>query len=235
MSSGRNVPKQLAKLYGQTIVDQVVLLPRPRLAKRNNGAVWPSEVELARGGGFMVLKGSTQWQLRRQWTLPDTVGSNMAVLVCGLNPSPSSADGGVGFARPGNRFWPAALQAGLVSVDRDPQHCLTHHRVGMTDLVKRTTRTAAELTADEYVQGLGRLERLVRWLQPAVICFVGLAGWRVAKDRKAGAGWQPGNLAGRPVYLMPSTSGLNANSQLPDFVEHFHQLGKPPVRPPVDP
>ena len=34
--------------------------------------------------------------------------------MCGLNPSLYAADAGVGFARPGNRFWPAALAAGIV-------------------------------------------------------------------------------------------------------------------------
>ncbi len=51
----------------------------------------------------------------------------------------TSADAGVGFARPGNRYWPAALAAGLVTVDRDARHALVHHGIGMTDLVKRAT------------------------------------------------------------------------------------------------
>ncbi len=145
----------------------------------------------------------------------------MALLVCGLNPSPAAADGGVGFARPGNRFWPAALAAGLVSRDRDPDHALTGHGVGMTDIVKRTTRRADELHTEEYVAGLGRLERLVTWLAPNTVCFVGLAGWRAARDRRAGAGWQPERLGGARVYVMPSTSGLNASSGLADLTAHL--------------
>ena len=45
----------------------------------------------------------------------------MRLLVCGLNPSVFSADVGIGFARNGNRYWPAALAAGIVTVDRDPR------------------------------------------------------------------------------------------------------------------
>ena len=44
----------------------------------------------------------------RARTLPDVVGPGMRLLVVGLNPSIYSADVGVGYARPGNRFWPAA-------------------------------------------------------------------------------------------------------------------------------
>ena len=158
---------------------------------------------------------------RRARTLPDTVGPGMRVLVCGLNPSLYAADAGTAFARPGNRFWPAALEAGLVSVDRDPWHALRHHRVGMTDLVKRATVAAGELTADEYRRGLARVERLCTELRPGLVCFVGLAGWRAAVDRTAGPGRQPDALGGTPVYLMPSTSGRNASARIDDLVAHL--------------
>jgi len=159
--------------------------------------------------------------LTRLRTLPDVVGPAMALLVCGLNPSLYAADRGVGYARPGNRFWPAALEAGLVERDRDPVHALAACGLGMTDLVKRATVGAAELTPAEYRAGAARVEHLVHWLRPGAVCFVGLAGWRAAVDRKAVAGVQPEPLGGRPVYLMPSTSGLNAHSRLDDLTEHL--------------
>ena len=62
------------------------------------------------------------------------------------------------------------------------------HGIGMTDLVKRATPRADELTRDEYRDGLARVERLVRWLQPGAVCFVGLAGWRAAVDRQRRGG-----------------------------------------------
>jgi TDG/mug DNA glycosylase family protein len=158
---------------------------------------------------------------RRARTLSDVVGPGMRLLVCGLNPSIYSADAGIGYARPGNRFWPAALTAGLVTRDRDPWHALREHGVGMTDVVKRATVAAGELTHAEYRAGFARIERLVAWLQPAAICFVGLAGWRAAVHRSATAGVQERDLAGVPVYLMPSTSGLNAHSRLDELAEHL--------------
>jgi double-stranded uracil-DNA glycosylase len=158
---------------------------------------------------------------RRARTLPDTFGPGMRLLICGLNPSLYAADAGVAFARPGNRFWPAALAAGLVSVDRDPDHALLHHGIGMTDLVKRATVAAQELASAEYRSGLARIERLVRWLQPGAVCFVGLAGWRAAVDRRARPGRQTQDLAERPVYVMPSTSGLNARCSLRELRGHL--------------
>jgi double-stranded uracil-DNA glycosylase len=160
-------------------------------------------------------------RVTRARTLPDTVGPGMRLLVCGLNPSVYSADAGIGFARPGNRCWPAALAAGLVTRDRDPRDAFRTHGIGMTDLVKRATPRADELTRDEYRAGVARVERLVQWLQPRAVCFVGLAGWRAAVDRKAIAGVQPDGIGGRPAYVMPSTSGLNARVPPAELADHL--------------
>lgn len=165
----------------------------------------------------------------RMRSLPDTVGAGLRLLVCGLNPSLHAADAGVGFVTPGNRFWPAALAAGLASRDRDPRHALHHHGLGMTDLVKRATPRAAELTATEYRDGLARVERLCAWLRPTAVCFVGLAGWRAAVDRRARPGWQDRGLGGVPAYVMPSTSGLNAATPLADHVAHLRAALTPPA------
>ena len=185
-------------------------------------------VDVTTGAGFELRRREVDrpTSLTRCRTLPDTVGPDMRLLICGLNPSPAAADAGVGFARPGNRFWPAALAAGLVSRDRDPVHALDEHAIGMTDVVKRTTRRADELEPAEYMDGMARLERLVAWLDVPTICFVGLAGWRVARDRKATTGWQPDGLGTARVYLMPSTSGLNASSQLPDLTDHLRSAAQ---------
>lgn len=185
-------------------------------------------VDVVTGAGFAVEPASvvvsgdeTGLRAVRERTLADTVGADMRVLVCGLNPSVYAADAGVGFARPGNRFWPAALGARLVSRDRDPLHALRAHHVGMTDQVKRATRAAADLHAAEYRDGLARIDRLVRWLQPGAVCFVGLTGWRAATGLRADSGLQPEPIGGRPVYVMPSTSGLNARTTLAELTDHL--------------
>ena len=162
----------------------------------------------------------------RARTLPDTVGTGMRLLVCGLNPSVRAADAGVGYVTPGNRFWPAALEAGLVTRDRDPWHALAHHRIGFTDLVKRATPRADGLSAAEYRAGLERVECLCRWLQPQAVCFVGLAGWRAAVDRRAEAGPQERDLGGSAVYVMPSTSGANAATPRAVLVDHLRAAAR---------
>jgi len=109
-------------------------------------------------------------------SLPDTVAPDLRLLVVGLNPSPSSADTAVGYHRGGNRFWPAVLEAGLASVDREPRRALRDHKLGMTDLVRRTTARAEEVDPEEFSAGFARVERLVGWLAPARRASWALAG-----------------------------------------------------------
>lgn len=162
-----------------------------------------------------------------QRALPDHVGAAMRLLCVGLNPSEHAADAGVGYVTGSNRFWRAMAAAGLATADRDPRHLLHVDRIGMTDLVKRPTPRADVLTAAEYREGVDRLRALCTWLEPAAVAVVGLAGWRAAVDRKATVGWQPERLGPSPVYVLPSTSGLNAGTTLDQLVEHLQAASAP--------
>jgi TDG/mug DNA glycosylase family protein len=157
----------------------------------------------------------------RARTLPDYVGPAMSLLMVGLNPSPYAADAGVGFARPGNRFWPAMIRAGLATRPRDPRHLLLAHRIGLTDMVKRATPGVRDIAPEEFVTGMGRIERLAGWLVPEAVCFLGVTGWRHAVDRSAACGWQARRIGGRPVYVMPNPSGANAHVRPDDLVAHL--------------
>ena len=186
--------------------------------------------DVVEGAGFeldALVDDGEEWidvEATRARMLPDTVGPEMRVLVVGLNPSLLSADTGIGFARPGNRFWPAALASGLVTRTHDPFHALRVDRVGMTNLVRRATVRADELSPAEYADGKTRLQRLVHWLRPRCVCFVGVTGYRVAIYRRAALGWQAQPFGGVPTYVMPNTSGLNAHAKPADFAEHLRAV-----------
>lgn len=233
-----DVPLELARVHWRTTPGQRVLV---RALAGSEEPGWPRAdlVDVVVGGGFVVVDveadgskvhgggggdgGRLLVTATRARSLPDTVGPGMRLLVCGLNPSEYAADRGVGYARPGNRFWSAALEAGLVTRSHDPLHALEAHGVGMTDLVKRATPRASLLGDDEFRAGAARAERLVRRMQPRAVCFVGLSGWRAAVDGRAVAGLQPQPFAGRPAYVMPSTSGLNAHASRAELVHHMEE------------
>jgi TDG/mug DNA glycosylase family protein len=192
---------------------------------------WPPDRlrDVVEGAGFEIdefADDGEEWidiEATRAFMLPNTVGPSMRVLIVGLNPGIQTAEMGVGFHHPANRFWPAALSAGLVTKTLDPYHALRVDGMGMTNLVRRASKAADVLTKDEYVDGVSRLARLVEWLQPKVVCFVGLAGYRAAIARKAVVGWQD-DFAGARCFLMPNTSGLNASSKPADFVNYFKEM-----------
>jgi TDG/mug DNA glycosylase family protein len=192
--------------------------------------------DVIEGAGFAIddlIDDGEEWvdvEATRARMLPDTVGPEMRTLIVGLNPSLLSADTGVGFARPGNRFWPAALASGLVTKTHDPFRAYRVDGVGMTNLVRRASKGADELASIEYVEGAERVRRLVEWLAPQTVCFVGVTGYRVAVDKKAQIGWQAEDFGGRPTYVMPNTSGLNAHAKPADFAAHLTSLQRPSSR-----
>jgi len=188
--------------------------------------------DVLEGAGFKTLKttshgAGTQIESQVLPTLPDTVSSNMRMLLVGLNPSLHSVEAGYGFAGPGNRFWPAVTEAGLISKDRDPMHALKHHQIGMSDLVKRASTKASAISDVEYQAGVARLDRLCSWLSPEIVCVLGITGWRSAlNNRNLRLGKQTTQLGGRTVYVIPNPSGLNAHTNHADLVKRFKELIK---------
>ncbi len=159
--------------------------------------------------------------------LRDVVAPGLDVLFCGINPSLVSAERGHHFARPGNRFWPALHRAGLTPRLMRPEEDveLLDHGLGVTNVVDRPTRTAAELSTEELRAGAAALDELVARYRPRVLAVLGITAWRVGFDRpRARAGLQPERVGGAVTWVVPNPSGLNAHHQLPDLARWYGQL-----------
>jgi len=152
------------------------------------------------------------------------VAPGLRVLFVGVNPSLRSAEVGHHFARPGNRFWPTLHAAGFTPrrLRPDEDHELPVYGIGVSNLATRATRAADELTLDELRAGAAELERTVRRYQPRLVAIVGLTAYRLAFSR-AGAemGLQTDELGGRPVWVLPNPSGLNAHYKPADFARLY--------------
>ena len=162
--------------------------------------------------------------------VPDVVAPDLDVLFCGINPSLSSAAVGHHFARPGNRFWPALHLAGLTPRRLRPEEDreLPAFGLGITNVVSRPTRTAAELDPAELRAGGAALAALVGRWRPRVLAVLGVTAYRVAFDRpRAALGLQPGPVGGVITWVVPNPSGLNAHYQLPDLARIYRQLRLP--------
>jgi double-stranded uracil-DNA glycosylase len=162
--------------------------------------------------------------------LRDVLAEELDVLFVGINPSLLSAARGHHFARPGNRFWPALHLAGLtprrMTPDEDAE--LPRYGLGVTNVVDRPTRTAAELSVEELRAGAEALSALVATWRPRVVAVLGITAWRVAFARpKAVLGRQPERVGGAETWVAPNPSGLNAHHQLPDLARAYAELRRP--------
>jgi double-stranded uracil-DNA glycosylase len=152
------------------------------------------------------------------------VGPGLRVLFVGINPSLRSAEVGHHFARPGNRFWPTLHAAGFTPRRLRPEEDreLPGYGIGVTNIAARPTRAADELSREELVAGAEALEATVREHRPGLVAVVGLTAYKTAFARpRAGWGLQEDEIGGRPVWVLPNPSGLNAHFKPADFARVY--------------
>jgi TDG/mug DNA glycosylase family protein len=160
-------------------------------------------------------------------TIPDVIAHNLRVLFCGINPGLFSAYTGHHFARPGNRFWPALHAAGFTERLLHPseQRLLLEDGFGITNLVKRASATADQLSAAELVAGGRRLRAKVRRYRPRYLAVVGIGAYRTAFERpNAELGLQEEVIAETKLWVLPNPSGLNAHYRARDLANLFREL-----------
>ena len=163
----------------------------------------------------------------RAKTVPDIVRPGLEVLFVGINPGLYTAAIGHHFGRPGNRFWPALNASGLLRSPLTPYESerLLESNLGITNLVRRATAAASELTREELRRGARRVERLILRYKPRQSAFLGLGLYRDAFDRAdARVGLQRETIGSTRLWVFPNPSGLNAHFQVPDYVRMFRRM-----------
>lgn len=156
----------------------------------------------------------------------DLVGPGLKLLFVGINPGLWTAAVGTHFAHPGNRFYPALAAAGIVEyeVDRvggmtgEDRAYLVSRGIGITNLVRRASARASELSREELLEGGERLRRFVAEHRPSVVAIAGITAYRDAfGERAAVPGRQPdtsesaSRWSGAALWVVPNPSGLNAH------------------------
>jgi double-stranded uracil-DNA glycosylase len=163
----------------------------------------------------------------RDGTIEDVIAPGLGVLFCGINPSLYSAAVGHHFARPGNRFRPALHLAGFTPRLLSPfeDETAPQYGLGVTNLVARATASAQELSREELREGARALaDKVVRYA-PGVLAVAGIDAYRHAFEQpRATIGPQGQAVGGRPVWVVPNPSGLNAHYQLADLAAEFRRL-----------
>jgi TDG/mug DNA glycosylase family protein len=117
----------------------------------------------------------------RDVEVPDLLADDLRLLFVGINPGLWTAAVQTHFAHPGNRFYPALLRAGILTSPVDPSAGMSDddrarfrdRGLGITNLVRRASAKASELTAAELREGGEELRRLVRERRPRVVAVAG--------------------------------------------------------------
>ncbi|NLT36331.1 MAG: G/U mismatch-specific DNA glycosylase [Gaiellales bacterium] len=160
-------------------------------------------------------------------TVPDLIKPDLTVLFVGINPGLYTAAIGHHFGRPGNRFWPALFESGFTPRLLTPceEAELLSYGLGLTNLVARATRAASELAAAEFRAGRRHLEEKAACYEPRWLAFVGIGAYRTAFQRPtAPLGRQQETVGSAGVWVLPSTSGLNANHTPRRLAELFREF-----------
>jgi double-stranded uracil-DNA glycosylase len=165
-----------------------------------------------------------------RWLLkfvPDCLAKNLTILFVGFNPGIMSSQLGHHFANPTNRFWTVLYKAELTPRKLTPQEdrSLLDFGFGITNIVARPTKSAADITAAEYEKGRVHLKKKIQQYQPKIVCYVGKGVYEKFSGRR-GVSWgiqNEGVINGVIDFVAPSTSGL-VRMKLDDMISIYKEL-----------
>ncbi|HKT36188.1 MAG TPA: mismatch-specific DNA-glycosylase [Nitrospira sp.] len=179
--------------------------------------------------------------MRREQTpgrLPDYVQPGVRILFVGINPGLRSAALGHHFAGTSNRFWKLLFDSGLVDepLSYGEDWRLPEWRLGLTNIIGRSSAGIAELSPLEYQAGLAELERKIRRTRPRTIALLGVTIYRMlfrnlCLSNVLDLGPTRARLAGAPVFLLPNPSGRNAHYSYTQMLTAFIALRNQANRP----
>lgn len=131
----------------------------------------------------------------------------------GYNPGLRSAEIGHHYAGKSNLFWDILFRSGLTpeKLDYTRDWELLRYQYGSTNIIDRPSKSAMDLTREEYLEGKQILRELLIEYKPYIACYVGIGVYKAFSGRRK-VNW--GRQAEKTVegivdFVAPSTSGLN--------------------------
>src|ERR1700726_3668042 len=160
-------------------------------------------------------------------TLPDHLRKGMKLIIIGCHPTEASVRVGHYYAGRDNEFWPILFESGVVPEPfdyRDDKRVI-EFGIGLTDLVKRPSKTAAEITREDFAEGRIVLSQKLEEFAPRVVAFNGKITYELFAQRKCKFGLQKELLYRARVYVLPATPGPQMKSRS-EKVQHFRKLAQ---------
>ncbi len=159
-------------------------------------------------------------------TLPDLLQPGLGLVFVGINPGSYSAAKGHYYAKPGNLFWWALGESGIVEGRVTPEMdvSLIERGIGFTDVAKRPSNAASDLSKVEFAVGAATLIEKLKQYQPLVACFNGISAYAHCFGQSAKPGPRPERIGCTRIFVVPSTSRRNAHYQKEDILHWFRGL-----------
>jgi mismatch-specific thymine-DNA glycosylase len=160
-------------------------------------------------------------------SLPDYLQPGLDLVVVGFNPGERSAILGHYYAGRGNLFWPLLYEAGLLpeALTYAEDARILEFGIGLTDLVKRPSRSSGDLSRAETRAGTMMLASKLMSYSPRVVCFngKGVYAW-YTNCPTVTIGPQDDTIGQSQVFVVPSTSGRNGRFTRAEKAAYFHAL-----------
>jgi TDG/mug DNA glycosylase family protein len=158
--------------------------------------------------------------------LKDHLESGLDVVFVGFNPGDLSSRRGHYYAHPSNQFWTFLHLSGLTPRKLAPEEdqLLPAFGIGITDIVKRWSRSASDLRTEDYRAGVPKLRAKLLSARPRVVAFNGKTVYEKFSGRPAKLGRQSDTLQGIHMFVLPNTSGLNASVSRTEKLKYFCEL-----------
>lgn len=158
--------------------------------------------------------------------LPDFLRPGLRVVFVGFNPGERSARVGHYYAGRGNQFWNFLFESRLTPIHLSPEedHRMLEFGLGLTDLVKRWSRSIGDLSKEDFRHGVPALKKKLLRVSPGAIAFNGKTAFEKFEGRKADLGPQRTLFGHSRVFVLPSTSGRNGSLTRSQKLDYFCQL-----------
>ena len=148
-------------------------------------------------------------------------------MIVGCHPTESSVRVGHYYSGRDNEFWPILFESGVVPEPfdyRDDKRVI-EFGIGLTDLVKRPSKTLEELRREDFAEGRIVLSQKLEEFSPRVVAFNGKLTYELFAQRKCKYGLQKELLYGARVYVLPETARQDGKGKS-EKLQHFRKLAQ---------
>lgn len=170
--------------------------------------------------------GLSEEEVQKLYTLKDYLAMNLDIVFVGINPSLMAAHRGRYYAGPGNHFYKLLHESGLTPrfLSFEEDYKLLQYGIGLTNIVTRPTRSAADLKRTEIKEGASVVEEKLKLYKPKVAVFNGKCIYEVFANITSRSsfhfGLQPERIDNIAIWVTPSSSARCAH--FPRMIDKLH-------------